>query len=118
LGFTDKIHELMAEASLLITKPGALTCSEALATGVPLLLYSPLPGQEEDNAAYLVRRGAAVRAANAASLGRIAAWLLSHPEMLNGLRARAAAIGRPDAAADAADVIGGGLLARSVSPAG
>ncbi len=118
VGFTDRIHELMAAASLLITKPGALTCSEALAVGIPLLLYSPLPGQEEDNAAYLVRRGAAVRAADAASLGRIAARLLAQPARLEELRARAAAVGRPHAAADAAAVIGGGLLARRVSPAG
>ena len=118
LGFTDKIHELMADATLLITKPGALTCSEALVTGTPLLLYSPLPGQEEDNAAYLVRRGAAVRADGTASLGRFVARLLSNRELLDGMKSRAAAIGRPKAAPEIAAVIGSRLAAQRVNPAG
>lgn len=118
LGFTDKIHQLMADATLLITKPGALTCSEALATGTPLVLYSPLPGQEEDNAAYLVRRGAAVRADGTASLGRTVARMLSNPEMLDGMRSRAVATGRPKAAPEIAAVIGGRLAAQRVNPAG
>lgn len=117
LGFTDRIHELMASATLLITKPGALTCSEALATGTPLLLYSPLPGQEEENAAYLVRQGAAVRA-DSAGLGRIVARMLAKPELLAGMRSRAAALGRPQAAAEIAAVVGGRLRARRVNPAG
>ncbi|HWQ61405.1 MAG TPA: glycosyltransferase [Negativicutes bacterium] len=106
LGFTDSIHELMTVATLLITKPGALTCSEALATVTPLLLFGSLPGQEEENAAYLAREGAAVRADGAGQLGRVVAEMLSRPDMMNGMRARAEAIGRPQAAAAVAAIIG------------
>jgi processive 1,2-diacylglycerol beta-glucosyltransferase len=117
LGFTDRIHDLMTDATLLITKPGALTCSEALATGTPLILNNPLPGQEEENAAYLVSRGAAVRADGTGNLGRVVARLLAKPDLLEGMRSRALALGRPQASAAAAAVIGGYLPQRQITPA-
>ena len=60
LAFTDRVRELMAAAMVLVTKPGGMTCTEALASGLPQVLYHPIPGQEEDNAAAMVRYGAAV----------------------------------------------------------
>lgn len=59
-GYTDKVHELMRAADLLITKPGALTISEAFVLGLPMLLHDPIPGPETENAVYATRRGAAV----------------------------------------------------------
>ncbi len=59
LGYTSLIGELMRVARLLITKPGALTLSEAMAAQLPLLLYESFPGQETDNASFLISRGAA-----------------------------------------------------------
>lgn len=64
LGFTEKVNELMAVANIIITKPGGVTISEALAMELPMLLYKPLPGQERDNAKYLINAGAAVQADN------------------------------------------------------
>ena len=58
-GYTPYVRELMQAAALLITKPGALTISEALAAGLPMLLFQSFPGQETDNAAFLLERGAA-----------------------------------------------------------
>ena len=52
-GFSDNIQELMAVATLLITKPGALTISEALAMELPMVLSEPIPGQEKENAEYI-----------------------------------------------------------------
>ncbi|CAG7653607.1 glycosyltransferase [Paenibacillus allorhizosphaerae] len=67
-GFVDYVHELMALSDLIVTKPGGLTVSEALALELPMLLYKPIPGQEQDNARYLIRIGAAVEAHSAAEL--------------------------------------------------
>ena len=58
--YTDEVPLLMRAADLLITKPGALTISEAFAAGLPLLLHDPIPGPETENAVYATRRGAAV----------------------------------------------------------
>jgi processive 1,2-diacylglycerol beta-glucosyltransferase len=59
LPFSPNIAAIMKEADLLITKPGGLTCSEALAVNLPMILLNPLPGQEEENARYLHHQGSA-----------------------------------------------------------
>ena len=60
LAFTDRVRELMAAGAVLVTKPGGMSCTEALASRLPQVLYHPIPGQEEDNAAAMVRYGAGV----------------------------------------------------------
>jgi processive 1,2-diacylglycerol beta-glucosyltransferase len=60
-GFVDNMNFLMAASDLIITKPGGLTTSEALALGRPLLIVDPIPGQESANSDFLLERGAAVK---------------------------------------------------------
>jgi processive 1,2-diacylglycerol beta-glucosyltransferase len=105
LGYTERIDELMSGATVLITKPGALSCSEALAVGLPMILINPIPGQEEDNAAYLLRQGAAVRVDDLRQLGRVVSELLDSPEALGAMHRQALLAGRPNAAADIVRVI-------------
>lgn len=97
-GFTDAMPRLMAAADLVITKAGGLTTAEALAAGVPPLIYRPIPGQEEANAAWLLGRKAGLVARQAEELERQVRELLGRPERLAGLQAAARAAGRPDAA--------------------
>lgn len=118
LGYTRRVRELMAAADLLITKPGALTVSEALSAGLPMVLVSPLPGQEEDNAAYLVDRGAAVLLADAGEAGATVAGLLDRPQALEEMRRLARSLGQPRAASAAAGIIGSRLAARRDAAAG
>jgi processive 1,2-diacylglycerol beta-glucosyltransferase len=63
-GFVKEIYELMAISDLMLTKAGGLTISEALALQLPMLLYRPIPGQEVQNAKFLVHAGVAVLARN------------------------------------------------------
>lgn len=65
LPFTDKVPELMSISNLVITKPGGLTTSESLISGLPMLIINPLPGQEEQNAKFLENN-------------RIGVWLKKH----------------------------------------
>jgi processive 1,2-diacylglycerol beta-glucosyltransferase len=98
LGYTDQIADLMKASDLLLTKPGGLTCSEALACGLPMLLLPALPGQEEENAAHLVKTGAAVSVAEEQA-GWVAAELLfKRTERLMRMREAAARAGYPRAA--------------------
>lgn len=98
LGFTQDVHRHMAAADLLVTKPGGITCAEALALGVPMLLIDPLPGHEEENAAYLASTGAA-RVVGAAHLAEAAEELLfRRPERLRDMAAAARQAGSPAAA--------------------
>ncbi|MFC4776151.1 glycosyltransferase [Paenibacillus sp. GCM10023252] len=57
LGFTREVSKLMDVSDLLITKPGGMTCTEGMSKGIPMLFYSPIPGQEEENCEYFVRNG-------------------------------------------------------------
>jgi processive 1,2-diacylglycerol beta-glucosyltransferase len=97
-GFTDQVERLMACADLVITKPGGLTTSECLALGLPMIVNAPIPGQEERNADYLLEQGAAMKAVDAVSLAYRIRYLLDRPDKLRAMRARAQAIGRPNAA--------------------
>ncbi|GAB2720070.1 glycosyltransferase [Paenibacillus thermoaerophilus] len=96
-GYIPHVHEWMALSDLLISKAGGLTTSEALASRLPMLLYKPIPGQETDNAEWLVSVGAAKRAANSLQLAALANELLARPDQLEQMRlacARAAGPGR------------------------
>lgn len=55
-GFVKNIQDYMCASDLLITKPGALTCTEALTLGLPTILINPIPGQEQRNCQYLSKK--------------------------------------------------------------
>lgn len=98
LGHTDRMHELMRAADLVVTKPGGLTVSEALVCGLPMVVVNPIPGQEARNSDFLLERGAGIKVNNPRLLGYRIMRLLQQPERLARLRIAALALGRPDAA--------------------
>ncbi len=106
LGFTDEVHEWMQAADVVVTKPGGLTVAESLACGLPLVVVSPIPGQEAGNSDYLLEHGAAIKVNNLRLLGYRVSTLLADTGRLEALRAAAHAIARPHAARDiAADAL-------------
>jgi processive 1,2-diacylglycerol beta-glucosyltransferase len=107
LGFTSEIHEWMALAQLAVTKPGGLTTSEALATGLPLVVTNAIPGQETRNATMLYEEGAAISGENPLTVGHRVARLLESPERLRAMSAAARRLGRPDAATEIAVELAG-----------
>lgn len=98
LGFINVIERVMAASDLAITKPGGLTTSECLAVGLPMIVVSPIPGQEERNADFLLENGAALKACDAGALAWRVQYLLDNPKRLAHLRQNALNCGRPDAA--------------------
>ncbi|WP_236027829.1 MGDG synthase family glycosyltransferase [Candidatus Methylacidithermus pantelleriae] len=97
IGYTDQMHRWMAAATLLIGKPGGLTASEAMAMGLPMVIVSPIPGQEERNSDYLLERGIAIKCNELTTLAFKVEQLLRHPEQLAQMRKQALAWSRPDA---------------------
>jgi processive 1,2-diacylglycerol beta-glucosyltransferase len=97
LGFVTNMHELMSVADLMITKPGGLTSSEALALGKPLFILNPIPGQEAANSDFLLERGAAAKANRVEDLPFRIEQLLGTKKLTEMARA-AKALGRADAA--------------------
>jgi len=97
-GYIDNVEELMTVTDLLITKAGGVTVSEALAKQLPMLIYRPIPGQEEGNTRFLLEHGAALAPKHPDALGRALESLLTHPDRLAAMHRAAAGLGRPDAA--------------------
>ena len=97
LGFATNMHELMAVAGLIITKPGGLTSSEALALGKPLFILNPIPGQEAANSDFLLERGAAAKVNRVEDLPFRIGQLLGSKKLAEMAKA-AKSLGRPQSA--------------------
>lgn len=106
LGFVDNVHELMSVADLLISKPGGMSSAEALTKAVPLIIFRPIPGQEEANTRFLLDSHVALRADSLPELqGILTRLLFEDNNDLSALCQQAALLGRPNAAADIAKII-------------
>ncbi len=112
LGFSDRMHEWMTVADLLVSKPGGLTASEALVSGLPMVIVHPIPGPERRNSDYLLEKGAAVKINTDAMLGYAVGQLLRNRPRLERFRQNALSIARPGAAeriaADAIEMLESG----------
>jgi len=105
LGFTSQIEQVMAVSDIAISKPGGLTTSECLATNLPMIIISPIPGQEERNANYLLENGAALKACDITGLEFRIKELLNNKTKLEKIRQNMSAIVRPNAAKDVLRIV-------------
>ncbi len=101
-GFTQRAPLLMRAADLLVTKPGALTVSEAFVLGLPTVLHDPIPGPEEENAVYATQHGASLWVHPGESLAGAVCHLLASHEKQAALSQGARSCARPDAAREIA----------------
>jgi processive 1,2-diacylglycerol beta-glucosyltransferase len=109
-GFSPRIAEMMFAADVLVSKPGGLTVSEALSFGLPQILFSPIPGQEEANAQYVVQNGAGLCIeAKRGEFKHSLSSLLENTTKLDAAKTAALNLAKPRAAAEIVDFI----LARS-----
>ena len=82
IGWTNDMPRYIQAASVIITKPGGLTTTECLTLEKPMVLVSPIPGQEEANIDYLTKLKAARFAASPAAVTREVENYLSSPKIL------------------------------------
>jgi processive 1,2-diacylglycerol beta-glucosyltransferase len=71
LGWTDRMHELMSAADVLVQNAGGLSCMEAFALGVPVVTFRPLPGHGRVNAALMQAAGVVEVAAPGSDLAAV-----------------------------------------------
>lgn len=102
IGFTTEIHELMAAADVVVSKPGGLTTSEVLASGAAMAVINPIPGQESRNSDFLLENGAAIKLNNLSTVPFKISALLGDPHRLATIKDNARRLGRPLAAYDIA----------------
>ncbi|MFT8317771.1 MAG: glycosyltransferase [Sporolactobacillus sp.] len=86
LRFVHNMNEWMAMADLLITKPGGLTISEAIASRLPMIIYKPLGGQEADNTKFLLSLGISIASFSSTELITDLMNLLESPSALEIMR--------------------------------
>jgi 1,2-diacylglycerol 3-beta-galactosyltransferase len=79
-GFVHEMPDFMRAADILVTKAGPGTISEALNAGLPMILYSRLPGQEDGNVDYVISEGVGVWAPKTSFIvSALRAWI-THPK--------------------------------------
>jgi processive 1,2-diacylglycerol beta-glucosyltransferase len=105
LGFTKSMPHLMDASDVMISKPGGLTTAECLAKGLPMVMFKPIPGQEEYNAKYIQRHGAGEMVETLDQLAAAVKNWLTHPDHLQKVGEKARFIGRPYAAYECAQAL-------------
>ncbi|MDD5370216.1 MAG: glycosyltransferase [Anaerolineaceae bacterium] len=97
-GFVKEMPDFMRAADFLVTKAGPGTISEAFITGLPLVLYSRMPGQEDGNVTYVVNEGAGVWAPHPDQVVSALQYWLKHPAARARVVTACKRLARPDAA--------------------
>lgn len=85
LRFTQEVERYMHASDLIVTKPGGLTVSEALACNLPLAVFDAIPGQEEDNANFLQTHDMGVRITKD-NFSAVISSLIEHKDRLRRMR--------------------------------
>jgi processive 1,2-diacylglycerol beta-glucosyltransferase len=86
IGYTESVDQWMDAADVVLTKPGGMTCTEAIAKGKPLLLYGSIPGHEEENSRFLEKHGLAEKLKNEEDLDQWMQRLVQDPQCLQEIR--------------------------------
>ena len=84
--FTEEINKFMQASDIIITKPGGLTVTEALACNIPMAVFNAIPGQEEENADFLLKHNMAVRISDGNSCRAAIVELLKDSEKLEDMK--------------------------------
>lgn len=104
-GFVDNVDVMMSASDCIITKPGGLTISEALAKNLPMILVDPIPGHEERNAEFLTNNGTAMLITKSFSIDEAIYYLYKAPNRIESMRNTMKEIAHPDASQKLADYI-------------
>ena len=105
LAYTKQVPELMSISDLVVTKPGGLTTTESLASGLPIVAINPIPGQEEENAKFLEDEGVAIWLKKNDDYDKIIADLLSDEDKLHQMKVNTKLLAKKNSTRDICDII-------------
>lgn len=100
VGFTTEIQNYMNACDFIVSKAGGLTVTEAIASSLPLIVYCPTPGQEEENSTFLLESGVALHASTPLHLRYKVEHLLNHPDKVVNMRSMCKRLVNPFAGRD------------------
>lgn len=105
IGYTKEVNKYMQVSDLLITKPGGITITEALATQLPIALFSPIPGQEEKNADFLLKHNLAIDLDDCKNCKEKIELLISNPNILKKMKKNSLKYSKPNCGEDIYNLI-------------
>lgn len=92
-GHVDNVHEFMEAADVLVTKSGGLTVTEAIIKRLPMIIFDPIPGQEERNLEFLLKKRIALRIKDIEKLDKKILDLLYDKKKIDEMKERMEEIG-------------------------
>lgn len=105
LPYTNMVPELMSISDLVVTKPGGLTSTESLASGLPIVAINPIPGQEEENAEFLENAGVAVWIHKQENYDEVISNLLSDKDKLHQMKINTKLLAKKNSTKDICNII-------------
>lgn len=103
--YVDFINELMSFSDIIITKPGGITVSEALALNVALIIINPIPGQEENNTQVLLCEEVALKADCVEDVVGFVKGFIEDAPYLQDFKQRGIRLAKPDASLKIAELV-------------
>lgn len=105
LDYTDKVAQLMSISDLVVTKPGGLTTTESLASGLPIVVINPIPGQEEENAEFLEKNKLAIWIKKDDDIEKVLSELFSNPDKMQEMKVNARLMSKKNSTKDICKVL-------------
>ena len=105
LEYTDKVAQLMSISDLVVTKPGGLTTTESLASGLPIVVINPIPGQEEENAEFLEKNKLAIWIRKGDDIENILNDLFSNPNKMQEMKVNARLMAKKYSTRDICEIL-------------
>lgn len=104
-GYVDNVDMMMDAADCIVTKPGGLTTSEALAKNLPMVMINPIPGQEDRNVEFLLNNGLAMNVTKTFTIDEALYQLFFSPEKLRNMENNIRLVAKPDSTQKLCDFI-------------
>ena len=105
LEYTNKVPELMSISDLVVTKPGGLTTTESLASGLPIIVINPIPGQEEENAEFLEKNGVAIWLKKEDNVKEVLENIFNNPNQMLEMKVKARLLAKKNSTQDICRII-------------
>ena len=105
LEYTNEVPELMSISDLVITKPGGLTTTESLASGLPIVVINPIPGQEEENAEFLQKKQVGIWLKKGMNVKETLSDLFNSPSKMQEMKIHARLLAKKNSTKDICKVL-------------
>lgn len=107
--FVNNVPELMTVSDVVITKPGGLTTTESLVSGLPMIIINPIPGQEEENAQFLEHSNVGIWLKKQMNITETISNFLSDDEKLKEMKENTKKISNRNSTKDICTILEAGL---------